>query len=220
MTLRIKVATWNAPHRLRPHHAGLAWADKNGVDVVLCQEHTDTDDWRPDKNRWGRIRPTRAQSNTIYYRKQTMQRKKVGAIRMSSPGFRSYRDLVWAAFRVKKSTPRRPVRIASIHLPAFYTSSRKNKLEYDKQAVKVAKWARGGKNRVVGGDFNGSKGGGRMAPIEKDVRLSKAVPSGPSGQKIDYVGVRRGGTWKVVETERIQKWGSDHAMVVVTLEWR
>lgn len=215
--MKIVVATWNAPHRLRPHYDGLRWADEQGVDIVVCQEHTDSNNWAPTG--WGRYRPKRAQSNTIYFRKSAVRRIRGGAIRLSSPGFRSYRDLVWAHFRTKKG--RHPLRMASIHLPAFYSSNAKNKAEYDKQAPKVARWMRNGKDRVIGGDFNGSKGGKRMAPIEKDVILSNAVRSGPSGQKIDYVGVpRRGGRWRIIKTVQGPKFGSDHNMVLVTLERR
>lgn len=219
--MRIKVATWNAPHRLRPHHDGLRWAKRKGADVVLCQEHTDSDNWAPSG--FSRVRPRRGQSNTICYRRATMRMKRSGSKRMSSPGFRSYRDLLWVAFRTKKDG--HPLRVAGIHLPAFYNTPNKrgeypNRVEYDKQAPKVARWMRNGKNRVVGGDFNGSKGNKRMAPIEKDVRLSAAVKTGPHGQKIDYVGQRRrGGTWKIVKTERGPKFGSDHNIVLVTLEW-
>lgn len=138
--------------------------------------------------------------------------------RLSSPGFRSYRDLVWAHFLTANGGY--PIRVAGIHLPAFYNDSAKNKREYDKQAPKIAEWAKGGKNRVVGGDFNGTKGGKRMKPIDEAIRLSKAVPSGPSGQKIDYVGAVRGGSWKVVETKRGSKFNSDHNAVLVTLEWK
>ena len=136
---------------------------------------------------------------------------------MSSPDFRNDRDIVWAHFRTRKGG--HPIRVAGIHLPAFYTSNPKNKAEYDRQIRKLAEWVKGGKNRVVAGDFNGSKGGARMKPIEAVARLSAAVRSGPSGQKIDYVGVRRGGRWKVVKTVRGKKFRSDHASVLVTLEW-
>lgn len=225
MAVRIKVATANAPHRLRPHRRAWAWMDAQGVDIILAQEHTDGNDWRPSKRRWGRFRPqgtedhNEASSNTIYWRRATIKKNKGGAIRLSSPGFRSYRALVWMAVRVKKGGGK-PMRVASVHLPAFYSSRPKNRAEYDKQAPKVARWMRGGKNRIVGGDFNGVKGQPRMKPIEADVRLSAAVKSGPSGQKIDYVGARkRGGTWKIVKTERGPKFDSDHNIVIVTLEW-
>lgn len=225
MSLRVKVGTGNMPRRLAPHNRAMQWFEERGADIVLAQEHTDTDDWRPSKKRWGRYRPQgtddhdEAQSNTIYWRRATIKRtKKRGAIRLSSPGFFSYRALVWAHFRVRKGN--KPIRVAGVHLPAFYDRSAKARREYDKQAPKVAEWMRGGKNRVVGGDFNGTKGSERMAPIEADVRLSRAVPSGPSGQKIDYVGVRRrGGVWKIVKTERGPKFDSDHNVVLVTLEW-
>jgi endonuclease/exonuclease/phosphatase family metal-dependent hydrolase len=218
MSIRLKVGTANTPNRLAPHKRFMKWMEDNGADIVLLQENTDSNDWRPNKKRWGKYRPKSAQSNTIYWRKSTIQRtKKRGTERMSSPGFRSYRDLVWAHFRVRSG--KKPVRVAGIHLPAFYTSSAKNKREYDKQVVKVAEWVAGGKNRVIGGDFNGSKGGARMKPIEKAAVLSKPVASGPSGQKIDYVGAKRGGTWKVVGTKVGPKFDSDHNVVLVTLEW-
>lgn len=225
MSLRVKVGTGNMPRRLAPHWATMAWFDRKGVDVVVAQEHTDRDDWRPSKKRWGRYRPQgtddhdEAQSNTIYWRRATIKRtKKRGAIRLSSPGFFSYRALVWAHFRVRQGN--KPIRVAGIHLPAFYDKSAKARREYDKQAPKVALWAKGGRNRVVGGDFNGTTGSARMKPIDDAIRLSRAVASGPDGQKIDYVGAVRGGRWTVVATERGPKFNSDHNPVLVTLEWR
>jgi endonuclease/exonuclease/phosphatase family metal-dependent hydrolase len=225
MAIRIKIGTANTPRRMAPHKRALRWLEDQGADIVLLQENTDNDDWRPSKKRWGIYRPqgtkdhNEAQSNTIYWRRATIKRtKKRGAIRLSSPGFRSYRALVWAHFKVRQGN--KPVRVASIHLPAFYTKSLKNKREYDRQAPKVAKWARGGRNRVVGGDFNGTKGNRRMRPIDSAVRLSRPVRSGPKGQKIDYVGGKRGGRWVVVDTVRGPKFDSDHNVVLVTLEWR
>lgn len=215
--MRLVVATWNAPHRLRPHYDGLRWADKNGVDILVCQEHADKDNWAPPG--WERHRPKRAQSNTIYFRKSSVRKIKGGAIRLSSPGFKSYRDLVWAHFKTRSGG--HPIRVAGIHLPAFYSSRPPNRKEYDKQAPKIAKWMREGKNRVVGGDFNGIKGQPRLRPIEADIRLSTAVGSGPGNRAIDYVGVpKRNGAWKIVKTERGPKFKSDHRMILVTLERR
>jgi endonuclease/exonuclease/phosphatase family metal-dependent hydrolase len=199
----------------------MKWLAAQGADIICAQEHTDKDDWSPAG--WKRYRPqgnedhNEAQSNTIYYNPKTVRlTKKRGAIRMSSPGFRSYRALVWGHFRTRKGN--KPIRVAGLHLPAFYNDSEKNKVEYDKQAVKLANWVKKGKNRVIAGDFNGSKGGARMEPIEAEARLSDAVKTGPNGQKIDYVGVVRGGNWKIVETVRGPKFNSDHNCVLVTLE--
>jgi hypothetical protein len=215
MAVQIVVATYNAPNRLKPHQAGFQWLADQGAAIICAQEHTDKNDWRPKG--WKRWRPTGATSNTIYYDPAVVVLKKKGTIQMSSPDFRNDRDLVWGHFRTRKGD--HPLRVSSTHLPAFYTSNATNKKEYDRQIRKLAEWMKGGKNRVVGGDFNGSKGGKRMAPIEAVARLSAAVKTGPSGQKIDYVGVRRGGRWKVVKTVRGKKFRSDHASVLVTLEW-
>jgi endonuclease/exonuclease/phosphatase family metal-dependent hydrolase len=221
--VRITVATYNAPNRLKPHGRGFQWLADQGADIICAQEHTDKNDWSP--RGWRRWRPTGtdglpgdATSNTIYYNPKVVRLKKKGTIQMSSPDFRNDRDIVWAHFRTRKGG--HPLRVSSIHLPAFYTKNPKNRREYDRQAKKLAAWVKGGRNRVVAGDFNGTKGRKRMAPIDAVTRLSRAVRSGPSGQRIDYVGARRGGRWRVVKTVRGKKFRSDHASVLVTLEWK
>lgn len=215
--VRIKVGTANLPHRLRPHRETMKWFDSKGADVVVAQEHTDGDNWAPSG--WERVRPKRGQSNTIYFRTKTMRKKKVGSKRMSSPGFRSYRDLLWVSFRVKKGGGR-PVRIGGIHLPAFKTSSKTSAAEFRKQEPMAASWLSNGPNRVLGGDFNANPTGVRWCPNLRRVgRWSRGVESGPKGQKIDFVGAPKDGKWKVVKTERGPKFRSDHNPVLVTLEW-
>lgn len=202
----ITIVTANLPGRLAPHRDALAWCHRQGADIVLAQEHRDGDNWAP--RGWGRYRPSAARSNTIYHRRSTVDRTpRKGFVRLSST-----RVLLWRHFRFSG----RPIRVASVHLPAFY---HQNKASYDRQARAVAQWARGGRHRVVGGDFNGSKGGARMEPIVDAVRLSRPVPSSPQGNPIDYVGGVRGGSWRVVDTVRGPRFDSDHNLVLVRLRW-
>jgi endonuclease/exonuclease/phosphatase family metal-dependent hydrolase len=216
MAVRIVVATYNAPGRLAPHRQGFQWLADQGAAIICAQENRDKNDWSP--RGWKIYRPAGATSNTIYYDPKQVRLKKKGHIQISSSDFKSDRDLVWCHFRTAKGG--HPIRVGGIHLPAFYTSSAKNRREYDKQTPKMASWMKGGRNRVIGGDFNGTKGQKRLAPIEAVTRLSAAVRTSPSGKKIDYVGVRKGGAWKIIKTVRGKKFRSDHASVLVTLEWK
>lgn len=144
-----------------------------------------------------------------------------GFVRLSTPGFRSLRYLVWQHFRKEG----KPARIASIHLPAFYNKPNKageypNRVEYDKQEPKVAEWFSSGPHRILGGDFNGQIGNHRLRHITPIGRWSRKVPSGPSGQPIDYVGSNKAGFWHPVKTQVHRPVNSDHNAVIVTFEWR
>lgn len=182
--------------------------------MILAQEHTDNDPEANCPEGWDYHRPDVARSNVVYWNPATIRVRKRGANRLSTPGFRSLRYLVW----VGADTAAGPMEIASIHLPAFYSSSEANRKEYDRQAAKVAEWVRGSELRVVGGDFNGKTGNRRMRPIDEVLDLSDPVPSGPAGQPIDYVGVAKAGPYRVVGTERMAATNSDHAAVIVTVE--
>ncbi len=209
--MSVVVASYNAPHRLRPHTKAMQELADAGADIICAQEHTDRDDWRPKG--WRRYRPSKAQSNTIYWNPRTVRPKKRGARRLSSPGFRSLRYGVWVAFKTDIGT----VRVMGVHLPAFYKKSETNAREYDKQVKKVARWAAGGRYRVVAGDFNGSVGNRRMRPLEDVLRFSTPKPTGPAGQKIDYVATSRTGRLRPGLTRLGPRGNSDHAPVLVTL---
>lgn len=211
----VKVVTYNSPHRLRPHKAYMQTIADQGADIITAQEHTDSDNWSP--RGWKRYRPKKAQSNTIYWNPNTVKAtKKRGALRLSTPGFRSLRYGVWMHFKTKEG----PMRVMSVHLPAFASSQASSLREFNKQTPKLAKWIRGGKYRVVAGDFNAQTGNKRMKPVDAVTRFSAKVKSGPSGQPIDYVGVAKHGPFKITRTRLLGKGRSDHKAVMVTIEKR
>ena len=213
--MRLKVGSYNTPHRLAPHRQGMQWLADQGCVIICAQEHTDKDNWSP--RGWKRFRPTKAQSNTIYYNPKAVRFKKGGAKRMSSPGFRSLRYITWAHFRTVKGN--KAIRVGGIHLPAFKTSSKSSAAEFRKQEPMAASWLDNGPNRVLAGDFNATLPGKNWTPnLSRVGQWSKKVKTGPSGQAIDYVGVPKDGKWKVVATKLGKKFRSDHASVIVTLE--
>lgn len=205
------VATANIPPRLGPHKADMQRLADSGAAIICTQEDADSGQWTP--RGWRRWRPKRARSTAIYYdpRVVTIKRRK-GAKRLSSPGFGSLRYGVWAQFR----TPIGPMRVMSVHLPAFYSKPARA-AEYDKQAKKVAAWAAKRPNRVVAGDFNGSVGGKRMAPMVAVMDFSEPVASGPKGTKIDYVAVAKQGRFRITRTQLGRAGRSDHCPVLATL---
>lgn len=205
------VATANIPPRLGPHKADMQRLADQGAAIICTQEDADSRQWVP--RGWRRWRPKRARSTAIYYDPRVVTIKRKGAKRLSSVGFSSLRYGVWAQFR----TPLGSMRVMSVHLPAFYASSAKRRAEYDRQARKVAAWAARKPNRVVAGDYNGSVGGQRMAPLVAVMDFSEPVASGPKGTKIDYVAVAKGGRFRVARTRLGAKGRSDHRPVLATL---
>lgn len=195
--------------------------DQYKCDVVLGQENTDTDPKRNAPPGILYFRPKDAQSNVIYWNPKTITGSFGGAIRMSSPDFYSLRYLVW--FRFQKDGHQ--AHIGSIHLPAFYNRPNKageypNRVEYDIQEPKAAKWLRGNSFRILGGDINGQIGANRTKNLTKAGRWSEGKRSGPSGQKIDWVGSNFQGRWYPVRTQMYKAKNSDHNAVIVTFEWR
>lgn len=215
----LKIATSNLPARLSPHFETLDWCERKGADIVLAQEHTDKDNWA-NQDVYNRFRPKRARSCTIYYKPSRLVPKNKGAKRLSSPGFYSLRYLVWHHFRTVDGDV--PIRVGNIHLPAFKTSNPRAAVEFRRQEALAAKWLSGGKNRVLGGDFNAQVRSRFWCPNLREVgQWSDAVSSGPKGQKIDYVGSNKvNGRWEIVDTELGFKFNSDHNVVLATLEWK
>ena len=194
--MSVTVVTWNCPARLGPHKAAMQAIADRGADIICVQENTDRNNWAP--RGWKRFRPLRARSNAVYWNPKTVKRTwRRGAYRLSSVGFRSLRYGVWAHFETDEG----PMRVMSVHLPAFYHQP-KSAAEYDKQAVRLARWARGGRFRVVAGDYNGQTGNKRMRPLDAVLRFSDKVESGPSGQPIDYVATAAHGPYRPLRTVR------------------
>lgn len=199
-----KISTLNAPGRLAPHDEAFQKLADLGADIICAQEHTDKDDWRPKG--WERYRPTSAQSNTIYWNPATVDAGERGSHQLSSPGFESYREAVWVRFG--------DVRVISVHLPAFYASRPGRKEEYDKQVQRLLDFIEPGD--VIGGDFNGSVGGKRMAPLVEALDFSDPKPTGPGGAKIDYVAATS--PYVTGETRLVRVPSSDHDAVIVVVE--
>jgi endonuclease/exonuclease/phosphatase family metal-dependent hydrolase len=215
---KIVVATFNAPHRLGPHTEAF---NKIALvaDVICAQEHTDTDHERNCPPGWLVHRPKRARSNVVYWNPSVVEAQKHGAPQVSSEDFNSLRRLVWVHFRTVMDN--RPLRVASVHLPAFKTSRPRNAAEFRKQEKIVADWLSKGRFRVVAGDINAKIPSRIWTRNLADVGVwSDQVASGPHGQPIDYVGVNRCGPWKISNTYLDDKRSSDHKAVFATLTWK
>lgn len=210
----VEVVAWNTPHRLGPHAAGVAQLARTGADVIAVQEVTDRDPERMTPPGWSSYRPARARHNAVLWDRATVERVRCGALRVSNArtGPR-VRYAVWCHFR----TAAGPMRVASVHLPAFYTRSDRNRREYDAQEPRLARWLERGRWRVMAGDYNGRIPGRRTPNLADAARWSRPVPSGPSGQRIDYVGASRAGPWRVSSTVAGPYLTSDHRPVRVTL---
>jgi hypothetical protein len=190
--------------------------EKYRCDVVLGQENTDRDPARnvPDGCRY--FRPAPARSNVLYWDPRRINAIYNGYFRLSSPTFYSERWLIWQHF-LKAN---RHARIGAVHLPAFYNRKPRNRIEYDKQELKVARWFEGNSDRILGGDFNGKIGAPRLRHLSPLGRWSKPVPSGPKGQSIDYVGAVKTGRWFPIQTQTHKPRNADHRAVIVTFLWR
>lgn len=213
MPKTLTVATYNTPVRLEPHGPAFQRLADDGADLICAQENGDSSPRRNKPKGWKYHRPKRARSTVVYWNPKTVTVTKRGAKRMSRPGFRSLRYAVW----VDALTDVGRVRVASVHLPAFYSASEKNRAEYDHQADKLARWFRRRPDLVVGGDYNGSVGGKRMAPIVAAGHPSDPVKTGPDGQTIDYVIVSRAGRLRPRRTRLGPRGRSDHAAVLVDI---
>lgn len=207
----VRIATYNSPHRLRPHAPTFAELADAGVDIIAAQENADADPRRNAPAGWRWHRPKRARSTVIYWNPRTVTVTKRGAKRLSRPGFRSLRFGVWVDAKTTAGT----VRVMSVHLPAFYAKSARTRAEYDHQAAKLARWLNGGTNRIAAGDYNGSTKGSRMAPLVAAARFSDPVDSGPHGTAIDYVAVSKRSRLRPRRTRLGPKGRSDHRAVIV-----
>lgn len=212
----VEVVSWNTPHRLGPHTAGVA-ALARSADVIGLQEVTDRDPARLAPPGWGHYRPTRARHNALVWDRAAVERVRCGARRVSDArsGPR-VRYLVWCHYR----TPDGPLRVGVVHLPAFYESSRRNRAEYRAQEPRVAAWLAAGRHRVLVGDYNGRVPGYRTPTLSRVGSWSRPLRTGPSGQRIDYVGTTRTGSWRIVSAYAGPYRTSDHRPVVATLTRR
>ena len=215
MSKQVKIATYNAPHRLL--HKNLKrdfqkLADM-GCDVIVAQEQTDNDPPKVCPRGWRFYRPKKARHNVVYWNPKRVKDKKRGAQKVNQhAGATWVRYIVWVHF----ATPIGPMRVGGIHLPAFKTSRPANAKEFRYQEKKLTAWLKGGKWRVLGGDYNARIPSSWVPNLQRVGRFSKQVVSGPHKAKIDYVGVAKHGPYKITSTTTMSG-GSDHKAVIVTL---
>lgn len=194
MAVNIKVATYNAPHRLQ--HKGLK-ADiqklaNQGCVIIALQEVTDGDPAKYAPSGWGWERPTLARSTALLYKKSVFTRVNGGGYRMHSTSAPSAaRYITWADL---KHTSNTTIRVGSIHLPAFKTSSQARAKEFRYQENRAANWLNVSSNRILMGDFNASPTGKAWMPnmLKVGTCYSPTFQTGPTAQVIDHVWVRKG----------------------------
>lgn len=216
MAVNVKMATYNAPHRLQ--HKGLKadiqrLADQ-GCEIIALQENADNDPKNYCPNGWGWIRPAAARSAALLYKKSTFDKINSGVSKVSAPGD-TYRGVVWGDFRHKSSN--RSVRIGSVHLAAFKTSSNDRARIFRYQEKKAADWLGSSGNRILLGDFNASPGGKWMPNMLRVGRCySPLLKTGPQGTKIDHVWVPKGRPRPVGLST--MSGGSDHKALIARVD--
>lgn len=197
-----------------PHRADFQKLADLGAAVIAAQENRDGDPAKNCPKGWAFFRDPEAQSNAVYYNPKILSPVDDGLFRMSSPGFRSLRYIVWVRFKTKGG---RPLHFGSVHLPAFKTSSKSAAEEFRKQEPKAAAWLAGDPAAVLAGDYNAQIPSNWTPNIQKVGVPSRQIPTGPAGQPIDYVVTHKGGLWKPTETRRIKSSSSDHDIALVKL---
>lgn len=188
----MRVATYNAPHRLDPHRlAGdvQKLADK-GCKVICTQENADGDPAILCPSGWEYYRPAKAQSAAIFWAPATFVKRDGGAWQLHSSGWDTPRYVVWVDLEHKETGAVR--RWGSAHLLSDKDGSNARANEFRHQAQRVADWLEAGGD-LVGGDFNANPDSDWMGAVKEVARHhSPQCGTGPDGQNIDHWWRRKG----------------------------